>query len=98
MMKVFMAAAITGATLLLVPFDAAAQTKSERCASYANNAMRSTPATTGVARGAARGAVGGAITGNVGRGAATGAAVAGTRKVVQKRRSYNYYYDQCMKR
>ena len=75
-----------------------AQTKSERCAAYARQAMASTPTTTGVARGAARGAVTGAIFGDAGRGAAIGAVSGGTRKVVQKNRSYNSYYNECMAR
>jgi len=75
-----------------------AQTKSDQCASYARNAMANTPTSTGVVRGAARGTVIGAIGGNAGRGAAVGAAVGGTRRVVQKNRSYQYYYDSCMSR
>jgi len=78
--------------------DAAAQSKSERCDYYAHNAMANTPTSTGVVRGAARGTVVGAITGHTGRGAAVGAAVGGTRRVVQKNRSYQYYYDSCMSR
>jgi hypothetical protein len=77
---------------------ATAQTKSERCAAYAHNSAASTPTTTGVARGAVRGAVVGSFGANAGRGAAVGAAVGGTRRVVQKNRSYQYYYDQCMAR
>ena len=75
-----------------------ATTKSDHCSNYATNATHNTPASTGPVRGAARGAVGGAIFGNAGRGAAIGAAVGGTRHVVQKNRSYQYYYDQCMSR
>jgi hypothetical protein len=85
---------------------ALAQTKEEKCAAYARNAAASTPTTTGVARGAARGAaagaVGGAITGNVGGGAGVGAAVGAgvgmARGAAQKSRSYQYYYDECMKK
>lgn len=73
-----------------------AYTKSERCSNYAHNARAAAPTTTGPMRGAARGAVGGAIFGNAGRGAAIGAAVGTTRHVVQKNRSYQYYYDSCM--
>lgn len=76
---------------------AMAQTKADRCAAYARNAAANTATTTGVARGAARGTVGGAIAGNTGRGAAVGALVGGTRKAAQKTRSYNYYFDQCMR-
>ena len=83
----------------VLPFNSAlAQTKSEKCAAYAREAARQTPTTTGVARGAARGAVGGAIAGDAGRGAAAGAVVGGVRRTAQKSRSYQYYYDQCMKR
>jgi hypothetical protein len=77
---------------------AKAATRSQRCQSYAHNAMRSTPTSTGVLRGAARGAVGGAIFGNAGGGAAIGAVVGGTRRLAQKSRSYSYYYDRCMHR
>ena len=75
-----------------------AQTKTERCEIYARDAAASTPASTGVVRGAARGAVGGAIFGNAGAGAAAGAVVGTARKANQKRRSYQYYYDNCMAR
>jgi len=81
---------------------ALAQTKEEKCAAYARNAAASTPTTTGAARGAAAGAVGGAITGNVGGGAGVGAAVGAgvgmARGAAQKSRSYQYYYDECMKK
>jgi len=92
---------VAAAALLAVSaFDAAfAQSKSERCAAYARNAAQSTPTTTGVARGAARGALGGAIVGgDAGRGAAAGAAVGATRKAVQRGRSYDAYYKECMSR
>jgi hypothetical protein len=83
----------------VVAWDSAvAQTKAERCDAYARNAAAQTPTTTGVARGAARGAIGGAIFGDAGRGAAVGAIVGGTRRAVQKSHSYNYYYDECMRR
>lgn len=78
--------------------NAMAQTKSEQCAAYAREAARQSPTTTGAARGAARGAIGGAIVGEAGRGAAAGAVVGGARRVAQKSRSYQYYYDQCMSR
>lgn len=78
--------------------NAIAQTKSERCAAYARNAAGSTPTTTGAARGAARGAVIGSIGGNAGRGAGVGAVVGGTRRVAQRSRSYQSYYDSCMSR
>jgi hypothetical protein len=73
-------------------------TKSERCDYYARDAMASTPTSTGPARGAARGAIVGGIFGNAGAGAATGAVVGTARRVNQKSRSYQYYYDSCMAR
>jgi hypothetical protein len=76
--------------------NAIAQTKSERCEAYARNAAGSTPTTTGAARGAARGAVVGSISGNAGRGAGVGAVVGGTRRVAQRSRSYQSYYNACM--
>jgi hypothetical protein len=75
---------------------ATAQTKSEQCAAYAHDMAATTPTTTGVARGAVRGAVVGSFGANAGRGAAVGAAVGGTRRAVQRNRSYQYYYDRCM--
>lgn len=72
--------------------NAIAQTKSERCEAYARNAAGSTPTTTG----AARGAVVGSISGNAGRGAGVGAIVGGTRRVAQRSRSYQSYYNACM--
>ena len=85
---------------------ALAQTKAERCSAYARQAARSSPTTTGPLRGAARGAaggaIGGAIAGNAGRGAGIGAAVGagvGTaRGVAQRNRSYQWYFDDCMRR
>jgi hypothetical protein len=96
-MKLSIFAAAAATAFLLMPNTVLAQTKSERCAAYARDAARSTPTTTGAARGAARGAVGGAIFGDAGKGAATGAIVGGTRKVAQRSRSYQYYYDRCMR-
>jgi hypothetical protein len=75
---------------------AMAQSKSAQCADYAHNAAASAPTTTGGVRGAARGAVIGSFGANAGRGAVLGAAVGGTRRAVQKNRSYQYYYDLCM--
>jgi hypothetical protein len=75
---------------------AAAQTKAERCDAYAREAAASKQTTTGVARGAVRGAVVGSFGANAGRGAAVGAVVGGTRRAVQKNRSYQYYFDLCM--
>jgi len=97
-MKLTILAAFSIASVL-AHSDAIAQTKSERCAAYARDAARSTPTTTGVARGAARGAVGGAIVGgDAGRGAAAGAVIGGTRRAVQRGRSYQSYYNECMRR
>jgi hypothetical protein len=92
-----MLAVLAGATAALT-FGAQAQTKAQRCEIYARDAARATPTSTGLARGAARGAVVGSISGNAGRGAATGAAVGGTRRVAQKSRSYNFYFNDCMSR
>ena len=99
-MKRTIIAAVGAASLALVGAgDALAQSKSEQCAAYAREAARSTPTTTGAARGAARGAVGGAIVGgDSGRGAAAGAAIGATRKAAQRGRSYQSYYDECMRR
>ena len=97
-MNLAVVAAVTLTSIMAVNSDMA-QTTSEKCAAYARQATSQTPATTGAARGAARGAVGGAIVGgDAGRGAAAGAVVGGTRKAVQKSRSYQSYYDECMKR
>lgn len=82
-----------------------AQTRAERCSAYARQAVRSIPTTTGPLRGAARGAaggaIGGAIAGNAGRGAGIGAAVGagvGTvRGAAQRNRSYQWYFDDCMR-
>jgi hypothetical protein len=90
--------AAIGILYLMAGSGAGAQTKADQCTYYARNAMANTPTSTGVVRGAARGTVVGAITGHTGRGAAVGAAVGGTRRVVQKNRSYRYYYDSCMSR
>ena len=97
-MRVLAILACVATMTLILQVQAEAQTKSQRCEAYARNAMRATPTTTGVARGAARGAVVGSISGNAGRGAAIGAGVGGTRRVAQKSRSFNWYYNQCMSR
>ena len=94
-LTVFLAIAVAS---VIASNNAIAQTKSERCAAYARNAAGSTPATTGAARGAARGAIVGSISGNAGRGAGIGAVVGGTRRVAQRSRSYQSYYDACMRR
>jgi hypothetical protein len=94
-LAVFFAFAVASA---IASNNAIAQTKSERCAAFARNSAASTPTTTGVVRGAGRGAVVGSISGNAGRGAAVGAVVGGTRKAAQKGRSYQSYYDECMRK
>lgn len=94
----FKFAPICTVCLMAIGSPAVAQTKADRCASYAREARANTPTSTGVVRGAARGTVVGAITGHTGRGAAVGAAVGGTRHAIQKNRSYEYYYDRCMNR
>lgn len=84
-------------SLCVLPFNNAhARSKSEECATYARQATRSTPTTTGAARGAARGAVVGSVVGgNAGTGAAVGTAVGATRRAGQKGRSYQSYYNEC---
>ena len=78
---------------------AMAQSKSEQCAAYARDAAASRPTTTGPGRGAARGAAGAAVFGgDAGRGAAAGAIIGGTRRAVQRGRSNQSYYDECMRR
>ena len=91
-------AAMGALILVTLAAPAMADAKSDQCAAYARNAMANTPTSTGVVRGAARGTVVGAIAGNAGTGAAVGAAVGGTRRAIQKNRSYEYYYDSCMSR
>jgi hypothetical protein len=79
--------------------QAVAQSKSERCSAYARDAARSTPTTTGAARGAARGAMTGAVLGgDAGTGAAIGAVVGSSRRAAQRSRSYQSYYNECMRR
>jgi hypothetical protein len=97
-MRLFLMLASAAVTTLILQAPADAQTRSQRCEAYARNATRATPTTTGAARGAARGAVVGSFSGNAGRGAAIGAGVGGTRRVAQKSRSFNWYYNQCMSR
>ena len=92
-----------GAVLLILgvaaaPNGAMAQTKADQCKTYAQQAAAGAGTTTGAARGAARGAAGAAIIGgDSGKGAAAGAVVGGVRKRVQSNRSYQSYYDECMK-
>jgi hypothetical protein len=77
---------------------AMAASKSARCEAYAHNAARSGPTRGGPLRGAAAGAAIGSFSASAGAGAAIGAGVGATRRVVQRGRSYRYYYDRCMGR
>ena len=73
-----------------------ATTKSQRCEAYARNMARSAPTRGGPVRGAVAGAAIGSFGAAAGAGAAIGAGVGVTRRVVQRGRSYSYYYDRCM--
>jgi hypothetical protein len=87
------------ACLALGQGDAAmAASKSQRCEAYAHNAARSAPTRGGPVRGAVVGAGIGSFSASAGAGAAIGAGVGATRRVVQRTRSYRYYYDRCMGR
>jgi hypothetical protein len=77
---------------------AMASSKSQRCEAYAHNAARATPTRGGPVRGAVVGAGIGSFSAAAGAGAAIGAGVGVTRRVVQRTRSYSYYYDRCMRR
>ena len=77
---------------------AAAATKARRCEAYAHNMARSAPTRGGPVRGAVAGAAIGSFGAAAGAGAAIGAGVGATRRVVQRSRSYRYYYDRCMRR
>jgi hypothetical protein len=77
---------------------AVAATKSQRCETYAHNAARSAPTRGGPVRGALVGAGIGSFGAAAGAGAAIGAGVGATRRVVQRSRAYNYYYNRCMGR
>jgi hypothetical protein len=77
---------------------AVAATRSQRCEAYAHNMARSAPTRGGPVRGAAAGAAIGSFGAAAGAGAAIGAGVGVTRRVVQRSRAYNYYYDRCMGR
>jgi hypothetical protein len=95
------ALALAGAAALALVFaagDVLASTKADKCNTYARDAVANTPTSTGAGRGAARGAIIGGIAGNAGAGAATGAVVGGARRANQKAKSYQYYYDSCMRR
>ena len=90
-----------GAVLLLImlPGNGFAQSEADSCAAYAGEAAGSSPTTTGPGRGAARGAAVTALFGgDAGRGAAGGALIGGARRMAQRGRSFDYYYDQCMRR
>jgi hypothetical protein len=78
--------------------SAAAATKAQRCQAYAHNMARSAPTRGGPVRGAVAGAAIGSFSASAGAGAAIGAGVGATRRVVQRSRSYRYYYDRCMGR
>lgn len=97
-MRIFQIALLAAAACALVHAPALAQTKRQSCEAYARNAARATPTSTGAVRGAARGAVVGSFSGNAGQGAAIGAGVGAARRVAQKGRSYNWYYNDCMSR
>ena len=85
--------------LMFADGDAAmAATKSQRCEAYAHNMARSAPTRGGPVRGAVAGAAIGSFGAAAGAGAAIGAGVGVTRRVVQRTRSYSYYYDRCMSR
>jgi len=87
------------ACVMLVQGDAAvAATKSQRCEAYAHNMARSAPTRGGPVRGAVVGAGIGSFSASAGAGAAIGAGVGATRRVVQRTRSYSYYYNRCMGR
>ena len=77
---------------------AMATIKSQRCEAYAHNMARSAPTRGGPVRGAVAGAAIGSFGAAAGAGAAIGAGVGVTRRVVQRTRSYSYYYDRCMSR
>ena len=85
-------------TALFQGDSAVASTRSQRCEAYAHNAARSAPTRGGPLRGAAAGAAIGSFSASAGAGAAIGAGVGVTRRVVQRGRSYRYYYDRCMGR
>jgi hypothetical protein len=90
------AAAICG--VLSEDENAMAASKSQRCEAYAHNAARGAPTRGGPLRGALVGAGIGSFSASAGAGAAIGAGVGATRRIVQRGRSYRYYYDRCMAR
>jgi hypothetical protein len=97
--KTFVASFGLAVCVMLAQGDAAvAASKSQRCEAYAHNVARSAPTRGGPARGALVGAGIGSFSASAGAGAAIGAGVGVTRRVVQRSRSYHYYYDRCMGR
>lgn len=97
--KTLVSGLTAAAIVTLLQSDLAiAATKSQRCQAYAHNAARSAPRRGGPVRGALVGAGIGSFSGNAGAGAAIGAGVGLTRRVVQRGRSYSYYYNRCMAR
>lgn len=95
---IFILYAVLGVASVVACDNALAQTKADQCAASAKQAAAGAGTTTGAARGAARGAAGAAIIGgDSGKGAAAGAVVGGVRKRAQSNRSYQSYYDECMK-
>ena len=91
-------AALGACLVLACSTPASAQSKAQRCEAYARDATRATPTRSNAVRGAVGGAVIGSFSGNAGSGAAIGAGVGATRRVAQKRRSYSWYYNDCMRR
>jgi hypothetical protein len=90
---------LIGLSLTVFAGNGYAQSKADSCAAYAREAAGSRPTTTGPGRGAARGAAVTALFGgNAGRGAAGGALIGGARRMAQRSRSFDSYYDQCMQR
>ena len=98
-MKFLPACLALAACAMLVQGDAAvAATRSQRCEAYAHNMARSAPTRGGPVRGAAAGAAIGSFGAAAGAGAVIGAGVGVTRRVAQRSRAYNSYYDRCMGR
>jgi hypothetical protein len=79
----------------LVVGEADARSRSSRCREWARE-QGPRPAG-GAVRGAALGAVGGAILGRPGLGAAAGAGVGAAHAASRRDRSFNYYYNRCMR-
>jgi hypothetical protein len=99
--RIFRSALLLGAAIAVCVIssqgeDAMAATKAQRCQAYAHNAARGAPTRGGPVRGAVVGGAIGSFGGNWGAGAAVGAGVGVTRRIVQRGRSYQYYYNRCM--